>query len=242
MRLSSLNLVAALALSHSSDALARSLGSQKKGSKDTSRRGTCSHLPECWVQPGESTTPPPGGVTRGLFVGGMSMGKNEDDFACCASYDNYFGFDVDCIGKLHDGMAVIFPGEGLGTAYCCHNDCDEVNHCKGPTVYDAIGQDLRELQEMGEEQQHVRNLDEILVPSCEKDEYEVVTSFTSFNNGGCRMKRYCCPLKTPECPPPESFNRECLQYVDQCMSDIDCSRSKMCCLVSGCGKECMDPM
>eukprot|EP00978_Attheya_sp_CCMP212_P022259 scaffold66137_cov65-Attheya_sp.AAC.4 len=50
------------------------------------------------------------------------------------------------------------------------------------------------------------------------------------------------PPNPPKCPAPDSFNIVCIQNYDQCASDSECSDSKMCCLVAGCGKECMDPL
>ncbi|XP_050724068.1 uncharacterized protein LOC127002298 [Eriocheir sinensis] len=43
-----------------------------------------------------------------------------------------------------------------------------------------------------------------------------------------------------ECPDPFSFNRRCIWYHDQCTSDSQCSRGEKCCLVAGCGRECME--
>ncbi|XP_045589284.1 uncharacterized protein [Procambarus clarkii] len=45
------------------------------------------------------------------------------------------------------------------------------------------------------------------------------------------------------CPDPNSFGRVCIQYYDQCTSDQECrttGRGHKCCLVAGCGKECMN--
>jgi serine protease inhibitor len=49
-------------------------------------------------------------------------------------------------------------------------------------------------------------------------------------------------LGYPICPDPNSFERACVDYVDQCQTDSDCLEDgKICCLVAGCGKECMIP-
>jgi hypothetical protein len=42
-----------------------------------------------------------------------------------------------------------------------------------------------------------------------------------------------------ECPDPNSFDRVCVWYFDQCEDDSQCENDKICCLVAGCGKECM---
>ncbi|KAK8399709.1 hypothetical protein O3P69_003609 [Scylla paramamosain] len=42
------------------------------------------------------------------------------------------------------------------------------------------------------------------------------------------------------CPDPFSFNRNCFQYFDQCLLDSDCYYNNKCCLVAGCGHECME--
>nr|AFD28291.1 WAP2 [Eriocheir sinensis] len=41
------------------------------------------------------------------------------------------------------------------------------------------------------------------------------------------------------CPDPNSFGRVCFQYFDQCASDRQCRRGERCCLVAGCGRECI---
>ncbi|XP_068205835.1 lactoperoxidase-like isoform X2 [Palaemon carinicauda] len=63
----------------------------------------------------------------------------------------------------------------------------------------------------------------------------------------CIAKVYgCCPQwdcgeKKSVCPDPDSFGRVCIQYFDQCHTDLDCGLGNICCLVAGCGKECMSP-
>lgn len=51
----------------------------------------------------------------------------------------------------------------------------------------------------------------------------------------------CCNVwRCPgDCPDPFSFDRRCFQYFDQCYSDRQCGSRMKCCLVAGCGKECM---
>ncbi|XP_050723635.1 kielin/chordin-like protein [Eriocheir sinensis] len=51
----------------------------------------------------------------------------------------------------------------------------------------------------------------------------------------------CCPAWNcpAACPDPFSFNRNCFQYFDQCYSDHNCRAGERCCLVAGCGRECM---
>ncbi|KAG7156944.1 Kielin/chordin-like protein-like 2 [Homarus americanus] len=61
---------------------------------------------------------------------------------------------------------------------------------------------------------------------------------------GCKLVEdgQCCwvwDCLNSTCPDPNSFGRNCLQYYDQCQSDLDCKSGMQCCLVAGCGKECM---
>ncbi|KAG7176785.1 Mucin-19-like 3 [Homarus americanus] len=63
-------------------------------------------------------------------------------------------------------------------------------------------------------------------------------------NAGCEIViEDCCQKwdcgKNSTCPDPNSFERYCKQYYDQCQSDLDCKSGMQCCLVAGCGKECM---
>ncbi|KAK7084550.1 hypothetical protein SK128_015650 [Halocaridina rubra] len=41
------------------------------------------------------------------------------------------------------------------------------------------------------------------------------------------------------CLDPYSFGRVCEHYQDQCLRDRECGEKESCCLVAGCGKECM---
>ncbi|XP_064094186.1 peroxidasin homolog pxn-2-like isoform X2 [Macrobrachium nipponense] len=56
---------------------------------------------------------------------------------------------------------------------------------------------------------------------------------------GCCPKWDCGGEQTSGCPDPNSYGRECIQYFDQCQSDRDCGTEEHCCLVAGCGKECI---
>ncbi|CAL4064417.1 unnamed protein product, partial [Meganyctiphanes norvegica] len=42
------------------------------------------------------------------------------------------------------------------------------------------------------------------------------------------------------CPAPDSFGRVCIQYLNQCISNADCESGCLCCLVAGCGTECIN--
>ncbi|XP_050723633.1 whey acidic protein-like [Eriocheir sinensis] len=42
-----------------------------------------------------------------------------------------------------------------------------------------------------------------------------------------------------QCPDQSRFNRFCFRRFDQCTSDRQCRRGEKCCLVPGCGRECM---
>ncbi|KAF2357474.1 WAP-type 'four-disulfide core' domain [Trinorchestia longiramus] len=43
------------------------------------------------------------------------------------------------------------------------------------------------------------------------------------------------------CPDPSSYGRVCKQYIDQCQTSSECGDGGACCLVAGCGKECVQP-
>ncbi|KAF2360079.1 WAP-type 'four-disulfide core' domain [Trinorchestia longiramus] len=46
---------------------------------------------------------------------------------------------------------------------------------------------------------------------------------------------------TGSCPDPSSYGRTCIQYIDQCQTSSECGDGGACCLVAGCGKECVRP-
>ncbi|XP_068223713.1 peroxidase-like isoform X1 [Palaemon carinicauda] len=57
-----------------------------------------------------------------------------------------------------------------------------------------------------------------------------------------RNEEKCCPSwYCLSCPDPQSFRRLCITYEDQCVNDTSCEYGEICCLVPGCGKECMTP-
>ncbi|XP_018012509.1 uncharacterized protein LOC108669639 isoform X2 [Hyalella azteca] len=44
-----------------------------------------------------------------------------------------------------------------------------------------------------------------------------------------------------QCPDPNSYGRNCFIYRDQCKNSRQCQQSgQRCCLVAGCGHECVD--
>ncbi|KAF2360080.1 WAP-type 'four-disulfide core' domain [Trinorchestia longiramus] len=49
------------------------------------------------------------------------------------------------------------------------------------------------------------------------------------------------PTPNDSCPDPSSYGRVCIQYIDQCQSSSECGDGGACCLVAGCGKECVQP-
>ncbi|XP_066986396.1 peroxidase-like [Macrobrachium rosenbergii] len=66
----------------------------------------------------------------------------------------------------------------------------------------------------------------------------VLTNYSCFqdNDGQCCPRWYCL-----SCPAQESFSRRCIVYKDQCDNDTNCAYGEICCLVPGCGRECMTP-
>nr|XP_039256151.1 keratin-associated protein 5-1-like [Styela clava] len=44
------------------------------------------------------------------------------------------------------------------------------------------------------------------------------------------------------CPDPDSFGRNCITFSNQCENNDGCSGGKICCLVAGCGLDCVDPI
>ncbi|XP_069936540.1 perlwapin-like [Cherax quadricarinatus] len=84
--------------------------------------------------------------------------------------------------------------------------------------------------------------------SCNNDE--------ECSQNGCRG--YCClepacgrrcveaepkRLHWRRCPDPNSFGRFCLIFRHQCNSNLECQltgRGRQCCLVAGCGRECIN--
>ncbi|KAK7084551.1 hypothetical protein SK128_015651 [Halocaridina rubra] len=64
------------------------------------------------------------------------------------------------------------------------------------------------------------------------------------SNPSCRLikpeneccEKWQCDL---QCPDPSSYGRVCFHYFDQCKSDLDCKTGESCCLVAGCGQECI---
>ncbi|XP_071548650.1 kielin/chordin-like protein isoform X2 [Panulirus ornatus] len=49
----------------------------------------------------------------------------------------------------------------------------------------------------------------------------------------------CMEWKCPGCPDPHSVDRVCERSIDLCQSDFECKLGHQCCLVAGCGKECL---
>ncbi|KAK4321155.1 hypothetical protein Pmani_008030 [Petrolisthes manimaculis] len=42
-----------------------------------------------------------------------------------------------------------------------------------------------------------------------------------------------------KCPDPGSFNKQCIIFLHRCTYDSECSDGRKCCLVYGCGRECV---
>ncbi|KAK4329614.1 hypothetical protein Pmani_000017 [Petrolisthes manimaculis] len=64
------------------------------------------------------------------------------------------------------------------------------------------------------------------------------------NDRQCGRGNACCSDNCgrgceEKCPDPGSFNQQCIIFLHQCTYDYECKDGRKCCLITGCGRECV---